>query len=84
MENKHWEAMPHFRKAVNLWRKERKTAKDKRYLDKAKRTTDPWDKEFVIKCIDGDDPEVYSLGPDNQEGGCDPGRASEDGCDEED
>jgi len=54
--------------------------KSGRYLDKAKRTTDPWDKEFVINCIEGDDPEVYSMGPDMQEGGCDPGKSGDDGC----
>lgn len=53
------------------------------YLDKGKRTTDPWDKEFIISCADGDDPEVFSTGPDMQEGGCDPGKAEADGCDEE-
>ncbi len=42
--------------------------KEERYLDKAKRTTDPWDKEFGINCIEGDDPDVYSMGPDMQEG----------------
>ena len=42
--------------------------KTERYLDKGKRTTDPWDKEFVISCPDGDDPDVFSLGPDMQEG----------------
>jgi general secretion pathway protein G len=52
-----------------------------KYLDKTKRTTDPWDKDFVINCIEDDDPEVFSLGPDGQEGGCDPGKA-EDGCSE--
>ena len=57
--------------------------KEGRYLDKAKRTTDPWDKEFSINCIDGDDPVVFSLGPDGSEGGCDPGRSADDGCDEE-
>lgn len=56
--------------------------KQNRLLDSAKRTTDPWDQEFVIKCQAGDDPEVYSIGPDKQEGGCDPGRAAQDGCDE--
>ncbi len=54
--------------------------KSEKYLDKNKRTTDPWDKEFVINCIEGDDPEVYSMGPDMQEGDCDPGRAGDDGC----
>jgi general secretion pathway protein G len=57
--------------------------KEGRYLDKTKRTTDPWDKEFTINCVEGDDPEVFSLGPDGQEGGCDPGRSAEDGCNEE-
>ena len=33
--------------------------------------------QVVINCIEGDDPDVYSLGPDNQEGGCDPGRGGE-------
>jgi general secretion pathway protein G len=56
--------------------------KEDRLLDKGKRTTDPWDKEFVINCIDGEDPEVFSTGPDFQEGGCDPGRGVDDGCDE--
>jgi general secretion pathway protein G len=53
-----------------------------KYLDKSKRVTDPWDKEFVINCVEDDDPEVFSLGPDGQEGGCDPGKA-ESGCKEE-
>jgi general secretion pathway protein G len=39
-----------------------------RYLDKGKRTTDPWDREFIINCPSGDDPEVLSVGPDGQEG----------------
>ena len=42
--------------------------KSERYIDKGKRTTDPWDKEFIINCIEGDDPDVYSSGPDMQEG----------------
>ena len=42
--------------------------KSERLLDQAKRTTDPWDKEFVITCPDGEDPDVYSMGPDMQEG----------------
>ena len=42
--------------------------KAERLLDKGKRTTDPWDKEFVIVCIEGDDPDVYSTGPDMQDG----------------
>ncbi len=42
--------------------------KNDRYLDKGRRTTDPWDQEFVIQCPDGDDPDVYSVGPDKQEG----------------
>ena len=42
--------------------------KSERLLDKGKRTTDPWDKEFVIECVEGDDPDVYSMGPDMQEG----------------
>jgi hypothetical protein len=56
--------------------------KDGRYVDKSKRTQDPWDRDFVIQCVEGDDPDVYSLGPDGQEGGCDPGRSAADGCDE--
>jgi len=46
--------------------------KTERYLDKNKRLVDPWDKEFVINC-DGDsgDLEVFSTGPDMQEGGDD-------------
>lgn len=39
-----------------------------RYLDKGKRTTDPWDRDFIINCPSGDDPEVLSVGPDGQEG----------------
>ncbi|MDD5307761.1 MAG: type II secretion system protein GspG [Deltaproteobacteria bacterium] len=54
--------------------------KSGKFIDKTKRTTDPWDKEFVIRCTEGDDPEVFSLGPDGQEGGCDPGRGPDDGC----
>lgn len=57
--------------------------KNESYLDKGKRTVDPWGKDFVINCTDGEDPEVYSLGPDNSEGGCDPGRTADDGCDGE-
>ncbi|MBW2277588.1 MAG: type II secretion system protein GspG [Deltaproteobacteria bacterium] len=58
--------------------------KSKRYVDKGKRTTDPWDRDFVIQCIEGDDPEVYSLGPDGSEGGCDPGHTTNDSaCEEE-
>jgi general secretion pathway protein G len=58
--------------------------KNGKYIDKSKRTTDPWDKEFVIRCTEGDDPEVFSLGPDGQEGGCDPGRGPDDGCNQKD
>lgn len=57
--------------------------KSSRYVDKGKRTQDPWERDFVIQCVEGDDPEVFSLGPDGQEGGCDPGRSADDGCDEE-
>lgn len=78
------------RTAVQLYLAENPSAcptvedlKNGRYLDKSKRTTDPWENEFVINCQEGDDPEVYSLGPDGSEGGCDPGRASPDGCDED-
>ncbi len=39
-----------------------------RYLDKGKRTTDPWDQDFIINCPSGDDPDVFSVGPDGQEG----------------
>lgn len=39
-----------------------------RYLDKGKRTTDPWDREFIINCPSDDDPDVFSTGPDGQEG----------------
>ncbi|MCP4599949.1 MAG: prepilin-type N-terminal cleavage/methylation domain-containing protein [Proteobacteria bacterium] len=42
--------------------------KDEKYLDKGKRTTDPWEKEFTINCVEGDDPDVFSMGPDMQEG----------------
>lgn len=38
------------------------------YLDKGKRTRDPWDRDFVISCPTGDDPDVFSPGPDGQEG----------------
>ena len=41
---------------------------EERYLDKGKRSTDPWDRDFVINCPAGDDPDVYSPGPDGQEG----------------
>ena len=34
-----------------------------RYLDKKKRTTDPWGNEYVIECESGD-PDVYSTGKD--------------------
>jgi len=36
-------------------------------IDKGKRMLDPWDNEFVIKCVD-DDPDVFSMGKDGQEG----------------
>lgn len=39
-----------------------------KYLAKGKNTTDPWDHEYVITCQAGEDPEVYSTGPDGQEG----------------
>jgi general secretion pathway protein G len=39
-----------------------------RYLDKGKNTKDPWDNDFVISCQAGEDPDVYSIGPDGQEG----------------
>ncbi|MDJ0763745.1 MAG: type II secretion system protein GspG [Myxococcota bacterium] len=42
--------------------------KTERYLDQGKRTTDPWDKDFLISCSEGDDPDVFSMGPDMQEG----------------
>ncbi len=38
------------------------------YLDKNKRSKDPWDRDFVIQCPSGDDPDVFSMGPDGQEG----------------
>jgi general secretion pathway protein G len=33
------------------------------YLDKQKRTSDPWDRPYVIDC-EGSDPDVYSTGKD--------------------
>ena len=42
--------------------------KSERLLDQGKRTTDPWDKDFIITFPDGEDPDVYSMGPDMQEG----------------
>jgi len=42
--------------------------KNERYVDKSKKTIDPWDQEFIIRCPEGDDPEVISTGPDKQEG----------------
>ncbi|MFO8070240.1 MAG: type II secretion system protein GspG [Polyangia bacterium] len=57
--------------------------KSSRLLNQSKRTVDPWDREFVIECHAGDDPDVYSLGPEGEEGGCNPGRGEHDGCDEE-
>lgn len=42
--------------------------KEERVLDKDKRTVDPWDKEFVINCSGNDEPDVFSMGPDMQEG----------------
>ena len=41
---------------------------EERYLDKGKRSTDPWDREFIITCTAGEDPDVYSPGPDGQDG----------------
>lgn len=38
------------------------------YLDKGKRSKDPWDRDFVISCPTGEDPDVFSTGPDGQEG----------------
>ena len=34
-----------------------------KYLDKKKRTTDPWNNNYVIEC-EGGDPDVYSTGKD--------------------
>ncbi len=42
--------------------------KEEKYLDKNKSIKDPWDKDYIITCEAGDDPEVYSMGPDMQEG----------------
>ena len=39
-----------------------------RYLDKGKSRVDPWENEFNISCQAGDDPDVFSSGPDGQEG----------------
>jgi len=39
-----------------------------KYLAKGKNITDPWDHDYIITCQAGDDPEVYSSGPDGQEG----------------
>jgi general secretion pathway protein G len=55
----------------------------KGYIQKDRRTQDPWEHDFVINCVEGDDPEVFSMGPDGSEGGCDPGRGTNDGCEEE-
>jgi general secretion pathway protein G len=41
--------------------------KNERYIDKDKRTVDPWEKDFIVNCVDGD-AEVFSMGPDGQEG----------------
>jgi general secretion pathway protein G len=41
---------------------------NERYLDKGKSTRDPWDREFTITCQPGEDPDVFSAGPDGQEG----------------
>ena len=38
------------------------------YLDKGKRSRDPWDRDFIINCHAGEDPDVFSVGPDGQEG----------------
>ena len=63
------------RTAVQLYLAENPSAcpsvedlKTERYIDKGKSTVDPWDQEFIIHCIDGDDPNVVSKGPDMQEG----------------
>lgn len=42
--------------------------KEERVISKDKRTTDPWDKDFVINCSGNDEPDVFSMGPDMQEG----------------
>jgi general secretion pathway protein G len=39
-----------------------------KYLDKGKKSKDPWDKDFIINCPSGEDPDVFSTGPDGQEG----------------
>jgi general secretion pathway protein G len=43
-----------------------KQLQEEGFLDKSKRAEDPWGKEFVIKCSEGD-MEVYSMGPDGQD-----------------
>jgi len=42
--------------------------KEERYIDRTRRTVDPWEQEFTIQCPEGDDPVVISKGPDKQEG----------------
>ncbi len=39
-----------------------------RYLDKGKKSKDPWERDFIINCPSGEDPEVLSVGKDGQEG----------------
>ena len=37
------------------------------YLDSKKRVQDPWNQDYTIEC-EGDDPDVYSAGPDGEGG----------------
>jgi general secretion pathway protein G len=37
-------------------------------LKRSQRHKDPWDNEYVVKCEDGAEADVYSRGPDGEEG----------------
>lgn len=42
--------------------------KNDKYIDESRSVKDPWNQDFIIKCEAGDEPDVYSMGPDMQEG----------------
>jgi hypothetical protein len=53
---------------------------DGEYMHADKRLRDPWGNQYVLRCPVINEAEVFSLGPDEKEGGCDPGWGEQDGC----
>ena len=41
------------------------------FLQRTARTTDPWDNPFGVICSEGQEPDIYSKGPDGQDGSAD-------------